>query len=329
MATRKHIVPIVLLGLVTWAGAAVAQTLTVYSGRNEAFVGPVIAAFEDATGVDVQVRYGDTAPLAAQILEEGDASPADVFLAQDAGALGAVEAADRFRTLSDDVLQRVEPRFRSAGDAWVGVTGRARVLVVRDGVDDVPDSVFDLTEERYRGRVGWAPTNGSFQSFVTAMRVVYGDERTREWVRGMLANDVRDFPNNSSQVEAAGRGEIDFGLVNHYYLHRFLDEDPDFPARNVYLPDADIGSMVNVAGAGVLRTSDDPELAERLVRFLLSPVSQLHFTTSVNEYPLVEGVPVNPALRDLGALETPELDLSDLDDLEGTLELLQETGALR
>lgn len=318
-----------LLLIAALLGGALAQTLTVYSGRNEAFIAPVVQAFEDASGVDVQVRYGDTAPLAAQILEEGSASPADVYLAQDAGALGALEDAGRLAQLPNELLERVDARFRSDDGRWVGVTGRARVLVVREGVTDVPDSVFELTDEAYRGRVGWAPTNGSFQAFVTAMRVAHGDERTESWLRGMIANDARSFPNNSSQVEAAGRGEIDFGLVNHYYLSRFTSEDPDFPARNEFLPDADIGSLVNVAGVAVLETSERDELAHRFVAFLLSDVAQRHFTGEVNEYPLVAGVEASEALVPLDQLETPDLDLSDLADLEGTLELLQETGALR
>ena len=311
-------------------GTSIAQALTVYSGRNEAFVGPVIDAFENATGIDVEVRYGKSSPLAALLLEEGAASPADVFLSQDAGALGAVSEALLLDVLPDGILNHVEARFRSDSGQWVGVTGRARVLVVGASVPqaDYPASVFDLTDEKYRGRVGWAPTNASFQSFVTAMRNIYGDAQTGDWIRGMIANDTQIYPKNTPQVDAAGRGEIDFGLVNHYYLYRFTSTDPDFPALNYYLPDADIGSLINVAGAGVLSSSDNSETALRFIEFLLSHTSQLHFASSVNEYPLVEGVPANPGLVPLSDLDTPDIDLSDLSDLQGTLDLLLETGAL-
>jgi len=305
-----------------------AQQLTVYSGRNEAFVAPVIEAFEAATGIEVAVRFGTTTALAAQLLEEGPNTPADVFLAQDAGALGAIAQAGLFARLPERILDRVDSRFRSKDGLWVGVTGRARVLVVGAAIDELPRSVFELTEERYRGRVGWAPANASFQAFVTAMRVVYGDQRTAEWLRGMVANGTRVYPKNTPIVDAVGRGEIDYGLVNHYYLYRFTAENPDFPARNYYLPDADIGALVNVAGAGLLANSGEKEAALRLIDFLLSPLSQLHFATEVNEYPLVAGVRTNPDLPPLDRLETPDIDLSSLSDLEGTLELLQETGAL-
>jgi iron(III) transport system substrate-binding protein len=327
--TKKGILWTILLlcGLQLGFGG-LAQTLTIYSGRNEAFVSAVIEAFETATGIEVKVRYGGTAPLAAQLLEEGPASPADVFLAQDAGALGAIAEAGLFETLPDTLLGKVEARFRSQEGAWVGITGRARVLVVGSDVRDLPASVFELTEERYRGRVGWAPTNGSFQAFVTGMRVLYGEERTAAWLRKMVANDAQSYPNNTSQVEAVGRSEIDFGLVNHYYLFRFTAENPDFPASNYYLPDADIGSLVNVAGAGVLASSDNREVAVRFVSFLLTPIAQRHFASEVNEYPLLAGVTSVAGLPPLSELRTPEIDLTDLADLEGTLELLFETGSL-
>lgn len=303
---------------------AAAQTLTVYSGRNEAFVDPVVAMFERETGLEVEVRYGDTASLAAQILEEGTASPADVYLAQDAGALGALEAAGLLAALPDDVLDLVEPRFRSDDGRWVGVTGRARVLVVREGVEDVPTSVFDLVDEAYRGRVGWAPTNGSFQSFVTAMRVTHGNERTEEWLRGMIANDARPYANNNAQVEAAARGEIDFGLVNHYYLWRALQERPEAPARNHFQSGGGASSFVNVAGVGVLRESP---AAIELVRFLVSDEAQRYFAEETFEYPLVPGVEPPVELEPLESLEPAAVDYAEVAAvLEETLELIRASG---
>ena len=323
---------LVILALLFTVAGALAQSLTVYSGRNEEFVEPVVEDFITETGIQVEVRYGDTAELAATILEEGQNSPADVFLAQDAGALGALAKADLFTELPDTILQKVEPRFRSADGLWVGVTGRARVLAYNTDVytpETLPTSVFDLTDEAYRGRVGWAPTNGSFQAFVTAMRVLEGEDRTREWLTGMIDNDVQVYADNSSQLEAIGRGEIDLGLVNHYYLYRYLTEQGEsFPARNYYFGDADLGSLINVAGAGILGTTDQAEEAQRFVDYLLGGSAQKHFTDAVFEYPLVSGVQVSEQLVPLSEIETPDLDLSNLDDLEGTLELLAEVGAL-
>jgi iron(III) transport system substrate-binding protein len=312
--------------------AAAAGSLTVYSGRSEELVGQVFDDFTAATGIEVEVRYGDTAELAALLLEERDASPADVYFAQDAGALGAVEAEDLFVTLPDDLLEVVDGNFRAPSGAWTGITGRVRVLAYNtDAVteDELPASVLELTEPEWAGRVGWAPTNGSFQSFVTALRVEEGEDVAREWLEGMLANDVTVLEGNTPILEALGRGEIEVGLTNHYYLYRLLAEDPDFPVANHFLP-GDIGGLVNVAGIGVLTTSDDQDAAVELVRFLLSEETQTYFgqVTDALEFPLRSGIQ-SPELPTLEELDPPQVDLSQLADLQGTIALLQEVGALQ
>lgn len=311
------------------------RTLTVYSGRGEELVGPLLAQFEDDTGIDLEIRYGGTAELAALILEEGDRSPADIYFGQDAGALGALEAAEAFRPLPSALLERVAPRFRSGTGAWVGVSGRARVVAYsteRVAADARPNSVFDLTDPRWEGRVGWAPTNGSFQSFVTAMRELHGEDVTAQWLRDMLANGVQEYPNNSSQIQAIADGEIDLGLVNHYYLWRFRAEDPDIPVENLYTDPGGAGALINVAGVGIVSTTDDAELAQEFVDYLLSPAAQEYFATAQEddgfEYPLIDGVTTNVALPPLDELNPPDLDLTSLDDLQGTLDLLDEVGAL-
>jgi iron(III) transport system substrate-binding protein len=253
-----------------------------------------------------------------------------VYWGQDAGARGALEAAGRFAVLPDDVVDVVDPRYRSRDARWTGITGRSRNLVVNtDLVDlaDVPDSIFGLTDPRWAGLVGWAPENGSFQAFVTAMRVVHGEARAREWLEAMIANGVTPYRNNTTIVEAIGRGEIAIGLVNNYYLPRFTTEDPSFPAVNVYLP-GDVGGIVNVAGAGILATASRPAAAATFIRFLLSEEVQTAFGSRVDaaEFPLRIGVDSTllPTLDSLGA---PDVDLSRLDDLQGTLALLQAVGA--
>jgi len=304
--------------------------VVIYSGRNENLVGTLFAEFTAATGIAVEVRYGDTAELAIQIIEEGSRSPADVYFAQDAGALGALEAQGRLALLPADVIAPVDARYRSREGRWTGVTGRSRNLVVNTDLLDpstLPTSVLDLTDPRWRGLVGWAPTNGSFQAFVTALRLLEGEDVARAWVEGMLANEVVPFRNNTAIVEAVGRGEIAIGLTNNYYLPRFLAEDPSFPAVNVYLP-GDAGGIVNVAGVGVLATSQRPGAATELVRYLLSEPVQRAFGARVDaaEFPLREGVDsaLLPPLESLGA---PDLDLSRLEDLQGTLTLLQNARA--
>ena len=310
-----------------------ADSITLYSGRGESLVAPIIDRFEQETGITVNVRYGGTAELAVFLQEEGDQSPADIFWAQDGGALGAVARAGLFAQLPDELVADMPDIYRNDTGEWVATSGRARVLVYhpeRVNEDELPDSVFDLTDSRYSGRVGWAPTNGSFQSFVTAMRVMHGEQTIRRWLEGILANDPQAFRNNTATVEGVAAGEADMGIVNHYYLLRFLDDDPDFPLRQLFFDAGDVGNLVNVAGIGVLNTASNREGAEAFVRFLLDIESQQYFTDEVFEYPITADVVQNPDLESFARLleVSPTLNLDDLDDLDGTLDLLRAIGAL-
>lgn len=308
-------------------------TITVYSGRGESLVGPLLAQFEEDTGIEVQERYGNTAQMAAQLQEEGDRSPADVFYAQDSGALGAVAKAGMFVVLPDEVLDRVLPPYRARSGEWVGVTGRSRVLVYNRNLveeSELPDSVFELTEGQWRGRVGVAPTNGSFQAFVTGMRVLHGDQATREWLAGIAGNDPQIRENNIAIVGDVNDGRIDVGLVNHYYLYERAKEEgvpvDSLAARNYTFPDGDIGAMVNVSGVGVLRPSaGDPDV-RAFVDYLLSGTGQRYFTEQTSEYPMAGGVTVPAGLPELSELAVPDIDLNDLDSLEETVVMITESG---
>ena len=300
-----------------------------YSGRSESLVAPVIAQFEEATGIDVQVKYGGTSEIAATIAEEGDNSPADVFWAQDPGALAALR--DRYRPLPSDITLAVPEWARASDGSWVGVTGRARVIVYDATLseDELPMSVEELTDPKWKGRIGWPPTNASFRVMVTAMREMWGEEKTREWLEGMLANDVKVFPKNTQIVDAASRGEVSVGLVNHYYLHRFIAEHgDDFGARNLFLNDGGPASLVMVAGAAILETGENQDNSEAFIRFLLSKVAQQYFAASVYEYPLVEGVKTHRLLPSIESLNNPDIDYATLDDLAGTEALLRDTGVI-
>jgi iron(III) transport system substrate-binding protein len=306
--------------------------LTIYSGRGEELVGALIDQFEQETGLNVEVRYGSTAEMAATILEEGANSPADVYYGQDAGALGALAQAGRLAPLPEDALNQVDPRFRSPEGLWVGTSGRARVVVYNTeklSEADLPDDIFGFCAPEWKGRLGWAPTNGSFQAFVTALRVIEGEERAREWLSCIQSNEPVVFPSNAPVVTAVGAGEIDAGFVNHYYLFQFLaEEGEDFPVRNYHPRAGDVGAMVNVAGVGIVDTSDNKEAAEAFVRFLLRESSQQYFNTETNEYPLSANITLNPLLVPLSQIQTPNVDLTKLEDLDGTLQLLQELGIL-
>lgn len=307
-------------------------TLTLYSGREEKLIGPLIARFQERTGIEVKVRYGDTAELAATILEEGNSSPADVYLAQDAGALGALTRAQRLARLPGTSLDRVDPRYRAPGGEWVGISGRARTVVYNTKTlkeEDLPDSLLGFTDPRWKGKIGWAPTNGSFQSFVTALRVTAGDEAAQKWLEGIQANAPKIYKNNMAIVTAVGTGEIEVGFVNHYYLFRAIEEQGDsYPVRNYHPRVGDAGAMVNVAGIGILTTAKNTGAAESLVEYLLSPEAQQYFADETFEYPLIEGIKTHPLLTPLDRINSPRMDLGSLADLEKTLRLLQTAGVL-
>lgn len=308
-----------------------AEPLVVYCGRSQQLIGPVIERFEESSGLGVQVRYGETAQLAATILEEGRRSPADVFFAQDAGGLGALSAAGRLEELPEGLLQQVDSRFVSPQKQWVGITGRARVVVYntnRLAPADLPAGIDGFLDPAWKGRLGWAPANASFQAFVTGLRKLRGDEGAKAWLEGIQKNEPRVYPKNTPIVAAAGAGEIDAGFVNHYYLYRFKTDAGEFSAANHFLSGGDPGALVNVAGMGILDSSPRSEEAKQLINFMLSPESQEYFATVVKEYPLVPSVPASADLVPLQDIEVPNIDLSDLDDLKGTLKLLQQAGVL-
>ncbi len=314
----------------TAAQAPQSPSLVVYSGRSESLVGPIIERFQQETGIAVEVRWGETAELAATLLEEGANSPADVFFAQDPGGLGAV--IDMLSPLPADLLDRVDPRFRDPQGRWVGLSGRARVVVYNtEGLAprELPGDIWEFTDPRWRGRLGWAPTNASFQTMVTAMRITWGQEKTRQWLEGMLANNPIVYDKNTPIVAAVGVGEIDVGFVNHYYLLRFLAEEGEaFPARNHFMAGGGPGSLVMVAGAGVLSTSSQSTAARQFLGYLLSQEAQEYFASETFEYPLLAGVEPPAGLVPLAELNAPQIDLADLADLKGTVELLREVGAL-
>jgi len=311
------------------------DVLVIYSGRKDSLIQPIIDQFSEKTGIEVEVRYGGTAEMAGVLMEEGENSPADVFYAQDPGGLGAVQDAGMLAALPDSILSQVPTRFASETGEWIGISGRARTVVyntetITDPASELPQDLWGFVEPEWNGRLGWAPTNGSFQAMVTGLRATWGDEKTAEWLTGIQANNPLVYPKNTPIVAAAGTGEIDAGLVNHYYLYRFISEEgEDFKARNYFLPSGGPGSLIMVSGAGILNTAPNAENAEAFVNFLLSEEAQAYFSSETFEYPVVEGIEtiVETPLSELDA-QAIGIPLSDLSDLQGTQDMLIELGII-
>ncbi|TDB80867.1 iron ABC transporter substrate-binding protein [Micromonospora sp. KC721] len=309
------------------------KTITVYSGRNETLVKPLLDRFSEQTGITVKTRYATTAQLAAQLLEEGDKSPADAFFAQDAGALGAVAKRGMFAPLPAADLEKVPQTFRARTGQWVGVSARSRVLAYNaDTVPaaELPRSVFELTDPKWKGKIGLAPTNASFQAFVTAIRVQHGDQKAKDFLAGLKANEPQIRDNNVKIVEDVDNGTIPVGLVNHYYVGEVAKEKGTTPdglkVKLHFFPGGDTGALVNVAGVGVLkRSAEDPD-TKAFVDFLLNPESQRYFAEQTFEYPVVTGVAAPAGVPPLADLDTPDIDLNDLDTLDVTIKMITESG---
>ncbi|NMR21068.1 extracellular solute-binding protein [Cellulomonas fimi] len=308
------------------------DALVIYSGRNENLVEPVLEKLEEAVGVPVEVRYASSSELAAQLLEEGDATEADVFFSQDAGALGALAKADMLAPLDPAVTDLVPTEYRDAEGRWVATSARARVLAYDPeqvpGIDQIT-SIDQILAPEFKGKLAYAPSNASFHAFVTALRVDRGEEGARQWLEAFAAQDPKAYDNNIAVLDAVDSGEAALGLINHYYWYEKVAElgEDEVNARIHFLDSDDPGALVNVAGAGVLAGSDKAEAAAAAVAYLLSDEAQQYFADKTAEFPVVAGITSTEfELAPLAELDSHQIDLNELDSLETTLELLADVG---
>ena len=290
-----------------------AGTVTLYSGRTEELVGPLIDRFENETGIDVGVRYGSSPEMAATLLTEGENSPADLFYAQDPASLGSV--AHLMAPLPESVLAPVRAPYRDPDGTWVGITVRSRVLAYNPdlvGEADLPASYKDLVRPEWSGMVGVAPTNGSFVAFVSAIILTEGEDAALEWLEGLAANDPITFDGNAPIAAAVDAGDAAVGLINHYYLRELAAEQGEVTAQNHFFPQADAGSLVMPSGISLLATAADPDAAIDLITFLLSDESQAYFAETNFEYPVAGGAPAPEGVPSLETLVTPLLSATDM-----------------
>ena len=300
--------------------------LTVYSGRGEFLVGELVGSIDDLyDDLDLTVRYGGSTDLVNQIVNEGEGSPADVFYSVNAGALGALADEGRTQALPADVTETVREEFRT--EQWVGTSGRARTVPYNTETfseTDLPDDIMAYPEE-FDGDLGWAPSYGSAQAFVTAMRILEGEDATREWLEAMVERGAATYPDEFRTCQEIADGEIDAAFTNHYYIQRVLDGNPEAPIATAFT-EGDAGAVFNVAGAAVVDTASDADLASNFVRHLLSAEAQDYFARSTFEYPLIPEVEPIGDLPTIDELDVPDIDLSELSNLEPTIDLMREAG---
>ena len=299
--------------------------LTLYSGRNEFLVGELIEFLDDTyPDFTPEVRYGGSSDLVNTIDTEGGGSPADVFYSVNSGSLATLADLGRTQALSTEIQDTVSEEFRT--DQWVGTSGRARTVPFNTNAfseGDIPSDVMTFPD--FEGDLGWAPSYGSCQAFVTAMRLLEGEEATREWLQGVVDAGISAYADEFQVSQAVANGELDAGFANHYYIQRVLDGSPDAPIQTAFT-EGDAGSIFNVAGAAVLDTAPNPELAQNFVRHLLSAEAQEYFAVETFEYPLIPGVEPIGDLPTIDELDVPEIEFSELGDLEPTIDLMRDVG---
>jgi iron(III) transport system substrate-binding protein len=303
------------------------QSITLYSGRSEALIAPLLTEFTSDTGIEVTVRYGDSAEMSATILEEGANTPADVFLSQDAGALGALAKTGTFKKLPPSLLSLVDPAFAAADGTWIGVSGRARVLNYNPTlVTSVPTSVLEFANPEWQGRIAIAPTNASFQSFITGMRIAIGEEATEKFLTGLTANAVV-YEKNGLILDAVESGQVAAGLINHYYWFEKAAEvgNDSMKSKLSWFTAGDTGNLVNVAGVGVI--SDSPAALE-FANWLLGERAQKYFLEETFEYSLTQATKPAEALPTLAEIGRPKIDLSDQSSHAQTQTLLRKVGLI-
>lgn len=314
----------------TTATAGDEGSLVIYSGRSEDLVAPLIADFTEETGIDVEVRYGSTAEQAQLLLTEGDASPAHVFLSQEAGALGLLEDQGMLTELPAETIASVAEGFSSEENQWVGVTGRARAVAYDSETvteEEAPATIADMVDPKWKGQIGVAPGNASFLAFVTALRVTEGEDAAREWLEKLAANEPKTYKKNGDILEAVDKGEIKVGLINHYYWYSAAAEKgTDMRAQLKFGEAGDLAALVNATGVGILTKGEGRTDAQQFVDYLLSEAGQTYFATETYEYPLVTGIPGPEGVPPLDTLSAPDVDLAKLGTVEESAALIDEAG---
>ncbi|MFP5372889.1 MAG: iron ABC transporter substrate-binding protein [Actinomycetes bacterium] len=312
--------------------AAGAEKLTVYSAQHESLVRAMLEDFTEETGIALEFRDANDSELANQIVQEGEASPADVFLTENSPSIDVVDRAGLLAPLDPATLGQVGEQYRPESGTWVGFAARSTALIYNPGeipADQLPASMLDLADPEWQGRVGIAAGGADFQAIVSAVLALQGEDATREWLTGLERNS-EIYASNTAIMKAVDEAEVPVGITYHYYWYRdqaqngLIGDD----AKLHYFGNSDPGAFVSISGAGVLASSDQPEEAQRLVAYLTAREAQEKLAeSSALEYAVGTGVASAEALPPLETLGAPAVDPGALNAPLVT-DLMQEVGLL-
>ncbi len=333
----KRVAVLIALSLVTALAATGCSgddgpSIVVYNAQHEQLLEEIAPKFTDKTGIEVELRNGSDPELAAQLMQEGDASPADVFLTENSPAMSAVEGAGLFAPLDEAAVEPIPAQYRPESGDWTGFVARSTVLVYNTSmVDeaDLPDSIMDLADPEYAGMISFSPTGADFQAIVAAVLDLEGEEATQEWLDGLKANGTT-YDGNNVVLESVNAGESAIGIIYHYYWYRDQAEAGDNSDNTElsFFGNQDPGAFLSISGAGVLAASDHPDEAQQFVAYLTSEEGQQALADSYAlEYPLNPAVTLGPPVKPLAELDPPTVAISDLDG-DKVVEMMTQAGFL-
>ena len=306
--------------------------LLIYNAQHESLTKEWIDAFTKETGIKVTYRQGGDTELGNQLIAEGDSSPADVFLTENSPAMAAVEDAGLFADVDAATVEQVPAEYRPSTNKWTGVAARTTVFAYNTSKlreDQLPRSIMDLEQPEWKGRWGAPPPKADFQAIVAAMLQLTGEQATSAWLAGMKTNATL-LQDNIATLRAVNDGEIDGGIIYHYYWFRDQAKTKEISANTAlhYFRNEDPGAFISISGGGVLESSKKKDQAQQFLKYITGKSGQevLEKGTSF-EYPVASGVPANPALPALDTLQAPKVDPSTLDAAKVT-DLMTKAGLL-
>jgi iron(III) transport system substrate-binding protein len=322
----------VVAGLTACSGSGGGDELLIYNAQHESLTKEWIDAFTKETGIKVTYRQGGDTEFGNQLIAEGSASPADVFLTENSPAMAAVEKAGLFAKLNQDTLDQVPAQYRPGTGNWTGVAARSTVFVYNKTKlqpDQLPKSMTDLETPAWKGRWGGAPAKADFQAIVSAYLQLKGEQATAQWLAGMKTN-AKIYNDNIATMTAVNAGEVDGGIIYHYYWFRDQANTKEGSGNTelYYFKNQDPGAFVSLSGGGVLKSSKKQDQAQQFVKFITGKAGQEVLEKGNSfEYPVASDVPANPALPPLDSLQAPKVDPSTL-DAQKVSDLMTKAGLL-
>lgn len=321
-----------VLPLLAACGGDDEPTLVIYNAQHEPLLKALAPEFTKETGIEVELRNGKDLELSNQIVQEGKASPADIFLTENSPGMSQVEAAGLLDKLPAELVAPIPEQYRPRSGLWTGFVARSTVLVYNtDQTDEaaMPASLLDLAKPEWKGKIAFSPTGADFQAIVAAVLDLEGEAATKAWLEGIKANG-KVYDGNNLVLEAVNSGEIEVGIVYHYYWERDHKESGDVSdhSSQYYFANGDPGAFVSVSGAGILKSSDMKTEARKFIEFLVNEKGQQILADSYAlEYPLNPAVQLEGVQKPFSELQPPAVNVSDL-DAKKVVDLMTEVGFL-